>query len=250
MNQPGDKPIVPPYISYKTFWNFIEGLGVVPPVIDRSIMRNFGGSVQSQLMTSLRYLGLIDVNGKTQERFRLLANSSGSERQEKVRAMLEAAYPFLFDGTNGFDLSTATLRQFTEKFQEAGTKGDTTRKSQKFFLDAAEHAGLEISPHIKKSDTSSRSRSETGKTSRQRSQSRSPSRSSGRTEKKLTDLQVRNDSPAMSIDQLLLDKLLAKFPDFDPNSTGEEKLQWHTNFRELMKMVREATNPDDQNEDV
>src|SRR5689334_844024 len=48
---------IPPYVSFKTFDGFLEGLRTrgIPSRIDRSLMSNLSGASQSQLMVALRY---------------------------------------------------------------------------------------------------------------------------------------------------------------------------------------------------
>ena len=54
---------LPPYISYRTFRNFLEGLQQgIPARIDRSYWGDrFSGSTGTQLLSGLRFLGLIDA---------------------------------------------------------------------------------------------------------------------------------------------------------------------------------------------
>ena len=55
-----------PYTSYRTFNTFIEDLREhgVPSRIDRSVLPRFSGVVGGQLMHALRFLGLIDDEGR------------------------------------------------------------------------------------------------------------------------------------------------------------------------------------------
>jgi len=57
---------LPPYISYRTFDNFIGRLQQqVPSRIDRSYWgETLSGSTGTQLMSALRFLNLVDANGK------------------------------------------------------------------------------------------------------------------------------------------------------------------------------------------
>jgi hypothetical protein len=59
------KKLSPPYVSYRTFLNFVEGLQqTMPARIDRSYWGDrFSGSTGTQLVSALRFLDLIDVNG-------------------------------------------------------------------------------------------------------------------------------------------------------------------------------------------
>ena len=56
----------PPYTSYRTFKTFIEDLHQhgVPSRIDRSVLTRFSGVVGTQLMRALRFLGLIEEEGR------------------------------------------------------------------------------------------------------------------------------------------------------------------------------------------
>lgn len=141
---------VPPYVSYRTLASFAnEFKQGVPNRIDRSVMKNVSWSVQGQLMSALRYLGLIDDNDKTLEMFRRLALSEGTQRQEVLQEILQTSYPFLFSiEQDGFSLETATPAEFTEKIKGTGAKGDTIRKCELFFLHAANDAGITVSERI------------------------------------------------------------------------------------------------------
>ena len=56
---------LPPYVSYRSFWNFLDRLQeAIPARIDRSYWGDkFSGSTGAQLMRALRYLGLINDEG-------------------------------------------------------------------------------------------------------------------------------------------------------------------------------------------
>lgn len=145
-----ERKLVPPYLSYKTFMNFINGFAetTIPMRIDRDLLGNLSGAAQGHLMATLKYLELIDPEGRPDDRLGALARSEGDERKRLLLDILKKSYPFLF--TNDFDVQRATSRLMNEKFTEAGASGDTVRKSIAFFLTAAEAAGITISPHIKR----------------------------------------------------------------------------------------------------
>lgn len=168
VNSSSTEGTIPPYVSYRTFSNFITDFkSAIPSRIDRSVMTNVAGSVQAQLRTALRYLGLVDENWRTQETFRRLASAEGSERQDMLRSILEYGYPFLLH-SNTFDLMTATPAEFSEQFKNQGAKGDTVRKCELFFLNAAKDAGIQFSERLEpkaagEQKSSSRSRSSTSR---------------------------------------------------------------------------------------
>jgi len=70
---------LPPYVSYRTFHNFIERLQQrMPSRIDRSYWGDIlSGSTGTQLMAALKFLGLIDTNGKPAERLSALVAGGG-----------------------------------------------------------------------------------------------------------------------------------------------------------------------------
>jgi len=208
---------VPAYVPYKTFVNFLDGLKIsVPSRIDRSVVRSLSGAIQSQLLTSLRYLRLIDDKGIPSDMLTRLVASEGKDREKALAEMLRVSYPFLFQS---FDLQRATGRQVEEKFVAAGAGGETVRKCMAFFLAAAKHAGITVSPHIK---MPSRARAAGQRT-------RSP-----RTEV------TENGSigtPASSTGQTVswTQMLLSKFPSFDPGWPDDVKVKWFDAFDKLMK---------------
>jgi Family of unknown function (DUF5343) len=146
----GDKQAIPPYLSHKTFNNFIEGLGKgIPARIDRSVMATLSGTAQAHLLHALRYLNLIDADGVPTERLnQLVSAQQDAEKQRILKEILTSAYPFVF--SSGIDLQRCTSRQLEEAFGKTGASSETLRKTLSFFLATAKQAGLALSPHIKR----------------------------------------------------------------------------------------------------
>ncbi|MCZ6625306.1 MAG: DUF5343 domain-containing protein [Deltaproteobacteria bacterium] len=140
---------IPPYISYRTFSNFLTDLRSrgVPSRIDRSVMSHKSGTVQSQLLLALHYLGLVKATGHPTERLSRLVESEGAERKQVVREMIQSSYDFAF--TQSFGLETATSNQAQEIFEQTGASGETVRRCIAFFLAAAKDGGIPVSPYIK-----------------------------------------------------------------------------------------------------
>jgi hypothetical protein len=220
---------MPPYVSYRTFRNFIDGLNPLPPVIDRSVMPNLGGSVQTQLLAALRYLGLIDTNNKTQDDLRNLVASSDETRKEALTGILKRAYPFLFQVGTDFTLESGTAKQFWEAFQEQGTTGDTTRKCGAFFLDAAKDAVIAISTYIEKP---TRGQSDSNKSGR----TRQPARKAGK--------QTASKHPSTRIDRsekdAFIDAVMSKIPTFDPNWSPEAQDNYMKYVERIFSMVEKV----------
>ncbi len=214
--------VLPPYLSYKTFATFIEGLKVgMPARIDRSVMKTLSGANQSWLMGALRYLKLISDDGIPTDRLRQLANSEGADRQKRLQEVARSAYAFLF--RDGFHLQTVTPRQLDEAFGNAGPRGDTIRRCVTFFVALAKDAGLPLSPHIQKATRASRA------TPRRRRINGTPAQG--------TDIQEQptKTDAAKPLTELLLDK----FPAFDPAWPDEVKTKWFTAFGDLMERTKQ-----------
>jgi len=143
-----EEKLAPPYLSYRTLRNYIEALSVtpMPDRIDRTVLGNLSGQVQTQLLNALRYLGLITDSGNPTESLRKLVTTEGDDRKKMLAQVLRHRYPFLF---SGFNLQGATPGQIRERFESEGVSGDTTRKSVGFFLAAAKDAEIQLSPHVR-----------------------------------------------------------------------------------------------------
>jgi Family of unknown function (DUF5343) len=140
----------PPYTSYRTFKTFIEDLREqgVPSRIDRSVLTRFSGVVGTQLMHALRFLGLIEDDGRPTQRLNELVNARGAERwAEKLLETLRQEYAPMF----AIGLETATPSHFNEAFRKAFPAADAVvQKCVTFFLYAANDAGVTISGRVLK----------------------------------------------------------------------------------------------------
>lgn len=138
---------VPPYLPYRTFSGYLDSLRTfVPSEIDRSSMRSYSGAIQSWLLSALRYLNMIDDDGRPKPRLEQIAQATDDERKPMLRQLIEAEYAFL----KGIDLTRATPRQIDDAFEQAGASGDTVRKCVVFFIALAKDAGLPLSPLLGK----------------------------------------------------------------------------------------------------
>jgi hypothetical protein len=140
----------PPYTSYRTFKTFIEDLHEhgVPSRIDRSVLTRFSGVVGTQLMHALRFLGLIEDDGRPTERLKALVKAHGSrEWPQQFLELLRHEYAPMF----AIDLESATPSHFNEAFRKAFPAADAVvQKCVTFFLYAANDAGVRISGRVLK----------------------------------------------------------------------------------------------------
>jgi hypothetical protein len=140
----------PPYTSYRTFKTFIEDLHEhgVPSRVDRSVLTRFSGVVGTQLMHALRFLGLIEDDGRPTERLKGLVKAHGTGSwSERLLELLGHEYAPMFV----IDLETATPSHFNEAFRKAFPAADAVvQKCVTFFLYAANDAGVKISGRVLK----------------------------------------------------------------------------------------------------
>lgn len=140
---------IPPYVAYRTFRNFLYQLEQrgLPARIDRSVMSQKSGTVQSRLLLALNYLGLITPRGRPTEKFKKLFTVNENVRQNVLKEIVTSSYGFLFN--NNIDITDASSSQVEELFQRTGSSGETLRRSISFFLSLAREAGIPVSPYIK-----------------------------------------------------------------------------------------------------
>lgn len=214
----GAKKPIPPYVAYKTFINFVNGLKQgIPNRIDKSVIR-LSGAAQSQLIYALRFFDLIEPDGKPKESLARLVNSEGAERKKLLKEMTLRAYDFFF--SSSLDLNNATGKQVEELFGEHGVQGETARKAISLLLLFAKETEIKMSPHLKVPRT-------------RRSASR---RRSGQNDQNGGDESVSTVETKLSWEQMLL----SKFPSFDPNWPEETQKRWFDAFEKLMKQSEET----------
>lgn len=161
-NGSGGKQVIAPYLSHKTFNNFIDGLRTgVPARIDRSVMSSLSGTAQAHLLHALRYLGLIEQDGTPTDSLNALATAQDAEKQRILKEILTKSYPFVMNA--GIDLERCTGKQIEEAFATTGASSETLRKSLTFFLATAKQAGLKLSPHIKRARSRPRQAGQRGR---------------------------------------------------------------------------------------
>ncbi len=218
----GRKPL-PPYVSYRTFRNFIDGLQIgVPARIDRSYWgERYSGSSGTQLMSALRFLGLIDTSGTPLTRLRQLVSATGSQKSEVLRQISHTAYEFLSERT--FDPQLATYSQLEEIFYNSyQVTGDVARKCIKFFISMQEDAGVALSPFITKRS----------KTLRSISSKKRIGTKTARTNRNTSIPNIQNQAPKQNN---WYEMVLTKFPSFDPAWSDDVKLKWFDAFDSLLK---------------
>lgn len=144
------KTNLPAYVPFQTFLNFLTKLGQgVPNRIDRSFLnRYYSGAMGSQLVTSLRFLGLVEGedNRTTAELERLVQDETA--RKQLLAQLLRERYQPVF--TDVGDLAKATHAQLEQAFKQLyNVEGDTRRKAISFFVHMAQHTDIPLSAYIR-----------------------------------------------------------------------------------------------------
>jgi len=232
--------LTPPYVSYRTFANYLDKLkeNGIPHKLDPSVMRTLSGASQSQLRGAFRYLGLIDSNDATTNSLHVLVNADETELKELWAQLVKISYTFLFGSDADFDLSRATPKQFADKFREQGLNGDTIRKAQAFFLNLADLAGIQVAKHIRDGRTAisvDKSRKNPVRTinkpttaNKQTSlEERTPAQSSS----------TRDKDYAEEWRQMMLQSLLDKYPEFNPEWDTETRQKWFDGITEFRRSI-------------
>ncbi|MCL2678846.1 MAG: DUF5343 domain-containing protein [Dehalococcoidia bacterium] len=215
------KKLLPPYVSYRTFLNFLEGMQqAVPARIDRSYWgERLSGSTGMQLVSALRFLDLIDISGFPTLKLRQLVGSSGVARVALLKQVAQESYGFFFDSQ--LDPSAVTYAQLEECFRaNYQLANDVARKCIKFFIGLSNDGGMKLSPFITKK----------ARTARPQLGAKRQSRLSdkNRTEIPKQAIPIPN---GITLDKLLIDK----FPGFDPSWSDDIKVKWFAAFDELLK---------------
>jgi hypothetical protein len=182
-------------------------------------MGSLSGTVQGNLLTTLRYLDLISDDQTPTAKLSRLTSESEKERHEVAMEILDAAYPFVFRGN--FELASATTKHLTDQFANAGATGDSLRKCMKFFVSFAEYAGMTVSQYVK---TGAKRGPKPGSTSAKA--------------KKTANKPDSGIPPAAPPDQTMSawhTALLAKFPELNPDWPDDVKAKWFEAFQVLME---------------
>ena len=214
---------VPPYVPYRTFRTFLESLTIsMPDRIDRSVFDSkFSGTATSQITSALRALKLIDAEGSPRQALVQLVRTEGEQRHQILENILKSYYTPVFN----LDLQRATKAQFREAMREFGCTPSMLIKCETFFIHAATHAGIPLSPYLKSNrKTSSRSRSS--------SRSAKTSGQSSSADEANDVAAVDLHSASLTMGELAL-RVLDKYPKFDPTWPEETQTSWMDGMKKL-----------------
>ncbi|MFI5012713.1 MAG: hypothetical protein ACHQAY_10220 [Hyphomicrobiales bacterium] len=224
----------PPYVSFQTLLTLIEDLKTngLPQKLDKSVLKRFSGGVGSQLLIAARALNLLDEKDRPTPTLKALVEAHGTDAfKATLKPAIEAGYPFLA----GVDLITATPSMFADIFKSStAAKEDVLRKCRTFYIHAARYVGIEIGPRLASSPgrPSGSGGGKRRKAGRPKN-SESPELNGAAPETPLTNQRRRHSEP-LSIQERLLDK----FPKFDPKWSPEIQTAWFAGFDKFMTAAK------------
>ena len=214
-------PAIPPYVPYRTFQTFLEFLleEGIPGRIDKTVWGpRFSGSSGTQLMTALKVLELVDSEAHPDDKLDRLVHAEGEERRVLLRDILEGFYKPVFE----LDLSRASKGQFRDAFRRFGTKEGVLTKCEAFFIRAAQAAGIKLSQRILAGRHGAGRLRNSGTSVRSRAVTAQPVN----TVKTERVVDVDPASQELSTQLELADRILAKYPDFDPAWDPSVQTRW------------------------
>lgn len=232
--EPEVRTAIPPYVPWKTFSKFIEGLrAAMPSRIDRSLMGTMSGAIQAQLTATLRYLDLVTENGTVTDRLRALIKASTVEdRREQLADIIFQAYrPVMGEDpeSGGVDQDNGTYKQLYDAFAATGAQGETIRKCIAFWLAANKDANLTVSPHFTARGVRASSRGPRGK------RGRSVAKGTGSVDPEVEEDGDEDDSDTPPVQRSRFEVLMSKFPTFDPAWAPEVQAKWFDAFARLQQ---------------
>ena len=132
------------YVPWATFNTALQQLSQgIPNQIDRSVFPGQSGAIQSQLLAALKFLGLINDDGKPLPSLHDVAVVDEAKRKASLKRIIEQRYADLF----ALDLLKTTPAEFSDRMSASyNVSGDTRKKAIRFFLSAATYLGIQLSP--------------------------------------------------------------------------------------------------------
>lgn len=212
----------PAYLPYPTLISSLESLkkNGIPNTgkIDKTLFDNYAGSVQTQLLGAYRFFGLTDANNLVQPKLPELVNADPEGRKRLLKALVEEKYARVI----ALDLPTISQGQLDEAFRAFNVTGSTLVRAERFFVKACLELGITISKRI--SDKGTKNASATP---------RPPRRVKANGAKRDEKPEQADAKPATRL-PTWEDKLLQKFPVFDPKWPDDLKTKWFEGFERLM----------------
>jgi hypothetical protein len=209
----------PVYVPYATLISALDALRAhgIPRTgkIDKTIWDSQSGTIQAQLMLGFRFLGLIDEQRNATPVLQPLVQATGEDRKVLLRKLIEEKYHHILS----LDLTSISQGQLDEAFRAFEISGSTLTRATRFFVKACVELGIPIAKRF-----SERSKP-TGIRKRRATISSSPR----------VQEQMSNGTTHNGTGSAWEERLLEKFPAYDPSWSDELKTKWFEGFERLMK---------------
>lgn len=225
MTQKSRTTSTPVYVPYATLISALDALkrDGIPGTgkIDKTLWDSQSGAIQGQLLIAFRFLGLIDERNNVLPSLPPLVQAE--DRKPILKKIVEESYSKLL----ALDLNTISQGQLDEALRGYGIGGSTLIRAARFFVKACQETGIPISKRVSESV---RATPASASTPRRRRQSGAAPRHDER----------NNDNPPNGNNNgSWEEKLLEKFPAFDPSWPDDLKTKWFEGFGKLMKAKTE-----------
>ena len=225
----------PPYPPYSQWLRLLETLKddfqrrQLPSRIDNSYLKKLrvNPSAESNLMSALAYLGLIDAEKQPTPALKNLLPLDDEDFSSALRAIVQESYgPML----KGLLLHTVTPDHLAEKFRRGNSQDEVGRKGMTFFVRIAKDAGIRLSDQLK-----TRERQPSTRTPRRKTPQVSPP--------PVTASQPKADPSdfpliAPSDNSDMMARVLSKFPDYNPDWDETQVELWRDSLVLLMAEAR------------
>lgn len=138
-----------PYVSFGALRKLLDRMADehgAPGRVDRSYLPGMSGGYQSQLLSSLRSLGLIDTDGTPSTDLKTIVSDLDTEFPAFMQRTVEMLYPEAV----ALARSNGSQGQLEESFRSVfGFSGSTLESAIRFYLDASQFAGMPVSAHFR-----------------------------------------------------------------------------------------------------
>jgi hypothetical protein len=138
----------PPYLPFATFLSAVQNLRAhgLPDNVDKTAWPSKSWGDQVLIVNALKFLGLIDEAGNTQEDLKALVDTQENSDEEKrlLGDALRSKYSKAFE----LNLKTATIGQILEVIGQYGPTGETKKRGARFFLKAAHYCKIPLSTRL------------------------------------------------------------------------------------------------------
>ena len=217
--------VTPAYLPWATLISALENLREhgIPGTgkLDKSLWDTQSGAIQGQIVIALRFLGLIDARNRVLPPLPLLVQADAEERKRLLRQIIMDKYKSVVSR----DLTTISSGQLEEAIRAFGVSGSTLIRAIRFFVKACQETDIPISKRV----------SEKVRTAPVARKSRKTNGIKKETSEEDQPPHVPQFSAQVSGWE---DRLLEKFPTFDPSWPDEIKTKWFAGFDRLMAAKR------------